>query len=113
VAVETFDSGQGSVNEINRDGVFAFEPATLTHELPNGKWNVTLNLGHPAKQQSGVRVWAQGEAVEASLYSDAGEFPYAIFPVNISDGQLSLRFDTDSPGQPWHVTRMSLKKIKQ
>ncbi len=102
---------RNGVNDVNRDFVFNDKPITLRHKIANGIWTVTLNMGDNDNPHDQMVVRAEGELKRNLITNNAGEFPYVVFDVSVTDGELDLEFSDAGGADPnWVVTRMSLTK---
>jgi hypothetical protein len=110
--VNSRDRGaRNGVNDVNRDFVFSDKPVTLRHKIANGVWTVILNMGDSDNAHDQMVVKAEGELKRNLIANNAGEFPYVVFDVNVTDGELDLEFsDAGGTDVNWVVTRMSLTK---
>lgn len=121
-AVDSRDRSSG--NNINRDFVTGEAPATLSVAVPNGVYDVTLNLGDADGTRDNLSIWAEGTLVADDLDFPAGQFSYVdengvsatprTFEVIVRDGEFNLRLDDagDDPGAlpGWLLNRMSLDR---
>ncbi len=104
-------SGENGVNEINRDFVLSEQPAMLSHKISNGTWTVTLNMGDEEYSHDQMQVWAEGKRQGENIDSGRGLFPYHIFDVEVTDGQLDITFlDAGGADASWILNRMTLTK---
>jgi len=104
-------SGKNGINEINRDFVFSEQPAMLSHKIANGTWTVTLNMGDEDYSHDQMQVWAEGKQQGEGIDAAKGLFPYHIFDVVVTDGQLDITFlDAGGSDNSWVLNRMTLTK---
>lgn len=112
-------------NNINRDFVTSTEPATLNIRVPNGLYDVVLNMGDGLTMRDNMMVWAESQLISGDIDSPAGQYSYVdgsgasatptTFQAAVRDGELNLRFDDagDEVGaEPgWILNRISLDRV--
>jgi PKD repeat protein len=65
---------------------------TFLVDLANGTYNVTPTLGDPASACNQMALYGQGELLASGLTTGAGQFVRPTYQVQVTDGQLELRF---------------------
>jgi PKD repeat protein len=66
--------------------------ATFLVDVPNGNYLVTPTLGDADYQRDNVSVYGQGQLLASGLTTAAGQFVSPTYQVDVTNGQLSLRF---------------------
>jgi PKD repeat protein len=66
--------------------------ATFLVDVPNGTYDVTPTLGDSAYEHDNVSISAQGQLLASGLSTKAGQFLSPTYKVQVTDGQLALRF---------------------
>jgi len=109
-AVGSFDAGPFSaVNLANQDYILGSGPATLSHVVDNGTWQVRVNTSSLFSAHDNVMVRAEGQVVASGIDRDAGQFSTTTFLVDVFDGELNLEFsDADAINPEWTLNRLSL-----
>lgn len=123
IGAESRSSGGGST--VNRDFATDTDAATLDLKVPNGVYDVTLNLGDATAIRDNMAVWAEGQLIAAGIDSPVGQYSYVdengasatpkTFQVVVRDGEFNLQLDDsgDEPGaEPgWVLNRLSLTRV--
>jgi hypothetical protein len=91
-------SDQGSAAAWTNAAVHGTD-GTFLVDLANGTYNVTPTLGDSATVCDQVALYAQGRMLVYGVSTAAGEFVSPSYQVQVSDGQLELRF-VDGGGLP-------------
>ena len=81
-----------------RDGHYGTDNTFLV-DIANGDYIVNITLGDAAAERDLVDVYAEGALVLDNITAPIGQYVHRSFPVTLSDGQLTLRFDDDG-GDP-------------
>ena len=114
-----------SANDINEDFITDTELAALSIPLPNGIWQVTLNMGDENATRDNMSLWINDEMISSDIDSPAGQFSYVdtngasatptSFNVEVRDGVLKLQIDDTGDGvgaaPGWVLNRLSLTRI--
>ena len=79
--------------DLLRDGHYGTDNTFLV-DLANGNYIVNITLGDAAARDL-VDVYVEGVQVLDNFTTAAGQYAHRSFPVTLSDGQLTLRFDDD------------------
>jgi PKD repeat protein len=66
--------------------------ATFLVNVPNATYDVTPTLGDALFARGAVEIWAQGQQLASGLITNAGQFISPTYKVQVTDGQLNLRF---------------------
>ncbi len=110
--VSSVDRGSRGGNRLNRDLCFSRSPRLFLVKVQNGRWKVTVTLGDSASRHDDMRIQAEGITVKNNIDRNAGVLKNEIFEVNVSDGQLDLRFSDEGGSDPnWVINRIILEKV--
>ena len=91
VASGTFD--RFAPTDLLRDGHYGTDNTFLI-DIANGNYIVNVTLGDTIARDL-VDVYAEGAQVLDNLTTASGQYAHRSFPVTLTDGQLTLRFDDD------------------
>ena len=80
--------------DLLRDGHYGTDN-TFFIDIANGSYFVHVTLGDAAAARDMVDVHAEGAQVLDNITAPVGQYVHHSFPVTLSDGQLTLRFDDD------------------
>ena len=86
-------TASGSGTDLLRDRHLGTDNTFLV-DLANGSYVANVTLGDAAARDL-VDVYVEGTLVLDDVTTAAGQYAHRSFPVTISDGQLTLRFDDD------------------
>ncbi len=114
-----------SANSINRDFVTSTEPATLNARVPNGVYEVTVNMGDGIGSRDNMMLWAESQLISDDIDSPTGQYSYVdengasptptSFEVVVRDGELNVRFDDGGDvvgaASGWAINRLTLNRI--
>lgn len=90
--------------------IYGEGPADLVHDLSEGRWSVTIFFSDDANQ-SGMRVFAEGQQVLSDIQLAANTQVSKTFQVDVADGSLNLAFDDADPGKRFTVSGMALTRM--
>jgi hypothetical protein len=65
---------------------------TFLINLPNGTYDITPTLGDSKLVHDQVAVYAQGQLLASGLETDRGQFITPTYEIDVTNGQLALRF---------------------
>lgn len=104
------------VSVVNQDVVASSLRRTLHHNIANGVWQVTLNMGEVGAVHDNMRIFAEGfllnESNASDIDSDADEFVEVSGLVQVRDGVLDLQFESlGGVDTDWVVSSLSLDKV--
>lgn len=113
---------EDGANSINRDFVFGSANSTLSLNIGNGVWRVTMNMGDAFFLHDFMQVRIEGETINSAVSASAGEYLYvsrdsdlsipASFDVLVDDGVMNIEFsDLGGLDPNWVVNRLSLKYV--
>lgn len=115
----SYDAGSAT-NDISRDFVTSTDPAVLNVRVPNGLYNVTVNMGDGNSNRDDMAIWAEGLLLDGDVDSSASGSPNPEFvtvdaDVEVRDGVLSLRIEDLGDGAGvtpgWVLNRLSLTRV--
>lgn len=90
---------RGGTDLLDRDFHYG-KDGTFLVDLPNGLYDVTLDVGDPKMKQNDVDVWAEGQQVASRLTADLGVTLRPTFRVQVNDGQLTLHLVDQGGSNP-------------
>ncbi|MEM9101108.1 MAG: carbohydrate-binding protein [Pseudomonadota bacterium] len=94
-----------------QDFLIGFEESTFSHDLDNGIWRVTLQMGDGHYTHNDMRVSAEnGQVLRSNIDSPNDVYTTVEFDVEITDGVLDLTFSFEG-NRDWVLNRMELRKI--
>lgn len=109
-SVSDYDENPGgSINDVNRDSIYAYGTSILNHKIANGVWDITMNVGESGYSYTNMNFSAEGEVIASNVEAVKDTFPYVRGQVTVTDGELNLEFSHGGGG--WAFTRLSLAKV--
>ncbi|MEM8897735.1 MAG: dockerin type I repeat-containing protein, partial [Bacteroidota bacterium] len=119
--VEGEDQEAGAaIDDLKRDFIKGNGTSQLNLKTRNGIWKVELVMGEMNVGLVGMRVKAEGEYIGYNVQTEPGEFKFldgaagSLIPsaveVKVTDGELTLEIDADSPSH-WTINHLRLVRV--
>lgn len=81
---------------------------TFRVDLPDGAYTVTVTLGDAIAAHSNMSIWAQGTQEVSGLSTAPGQFIQPTFNVQVTNGELRLRFAAQGAGNTFILDSLSI-----